>query len=66
MTWRRSHPMNFKGLAILLLGGLFGYSAWLTSIVFCATNGPRPLLFADAAFFPVGVIHGVGVWLGGW
>ena len=26
----------------------------------------RPLLIAAAAFFPVGVVHGIGVWLGGW
>jgi hypothetical protein len=26
----------------------------------------RPLLVAAAAFFPVGVVHGIGVWFGGW
>jgi hypothetical protein len=30
------------------------------------TNGLRPLLVAGAAFFPVGVVHGIGVWFGGW
>lgn len=44
----------------------FCYSAWLTSIVFCASNGCRPLLIASATFFPVGIVHGVGVWFGGW
>jgi hypothetical protein len=66
MTWRQDGAMNLKALVALLLLGLFGYSAWLTSIVFCAANGLRPLLFAAAAFFPVGVVHGVGIWLGGW
>ena len=66
MTWRRNGPMEFRDLATLLLAGLFIYSAWLTSIVFCSTNGLRPLLIAAAAFFPVGVVHGVGVWFGGW
>ncbi len=42
------------------------YSAWLTSIVFCAANDERPLLIASAAFFPVGIVHGIGVWFGGW
>jgi hypothetical protein len=32
-------------------GGLL-LSAWLTSIVFCASNGCRPLLIASATFFP--------------
>jgi hypothetical protein len=50
----------------LLLAATVCYSAWLTSIVFCASNGMRPLLVASAMFFPVGVVHGVGVWFGGW
>ncbi len=66
VTWRKRDAMNFTGLATLLLGGMFGYSAWLTSVVFCAANGQRPLLVADALFFPVGIIHGIGIWLGGW
>lgn len=66
MTWRQSGAMDFRVLASLLLLGLVGYSAWLTSIVYCAANGLRPLLIAAAAFFPVGIIHGVGVWFGGW
>jgi len=45
---------------------LAGYAAWLTSVVFCASNGARPLLIADATFFPVGIVHGIGLWLGGW
>ena len=31
-----------------------------------AANGCRPLLLASAAFFPVGIVHGVGIWFGGW
>jgi len=41
-------------------------AAWLTSIVVCAANGAWPLLIATAAFVPVGVVHGVGIWFGGW
>jgi hypothetical protein len=58
--------MDVNTAVAILLVGLFSYSAWLTSIVFCATNGPRPLMIAAAAFFPVGIVHGVGVWFGGW
>jgi hypothetical protein len=50
----------------LLAGGLLIYAAWLTSIVFCAANDRYPLLIASAVFFPVGVVHGIGVWFGGW
>jgi hypothetical protein len=42
------------------------YSAWLTSIVFCAVNDHWTLLVAAASFFPVGIVHGVGIWFGGW
>jgi hypothetical protein len=59
-------PMNFSTAASLLSTGMFIYAAWLTSIVFCASNGERSLLIADAVFFPIGVVHGVGIWFGGW
>ena len=66
MTRRESRPMDVKTAAGIMLILLAGYSAWLTSIVFCASNGMRPLLIAGAAFFPVGIVHGIGVWFGGW
>jgi hypothetical protein len=34
--------------------------------VFASTNNLRLLLIAAAAFFPIGVVHGIGVWFGGW
>ena len=66
MVWRRNGPMDMGTAAGITLTGMFIYSAWLTSIVFCSANDERPLLIAAAAFFPVGVVHGIGVWLGGW
>ena len=66
MTWRKSGPMDMRTAASLLLAALVSYSAWLTSIVFSASNGRRPLMVAAAAFFPVGIVHGIGVWFGGW
>jgi hypothetical protein len=63
--WRRGGMDSRTAMSLLLLAA-FCYSAWLTSIVFCAANGFRPLLIASALFFPVGVVHGVGVWFGGW
>ena len=58
--------MDFQTLMILAASWLLIYSAWLTSIVFCSANDERPLLIAAATFFPIGVVHGVGVWLGAW
>jgi hypothetical protein len=62
----KSGPIDVWTLGSIVLVLAFGYSAWLTSVVFCAANGMRPLLIADASFFPVGIVHGIGVWFGGW
>jgi hypothetical protein len=62
----RFGAMGFPTALSILTGGAFCYAAWLTSIVFCAASGQRPLLIAAAAFFPVGIVHGIGVWFGGW
>jgi hypothetical protein len=65
--WRRTAPMDITTTAAtIMLAGMFTYSAWLASIVFCSAHDERHLLIAAAAFFPVGVVHGIGVWLGSW
>ncbi|HEX4366237.1 MAG TPA: hypothetical protein VH023_05375 [Rhodopila sp.] len=66
MRIARLGAMDVQTAVGLLLIAAIGYSAWLTSIVFCAANGRWPLLVAAASFFPVGIVHGVGIWLGGW
>ena len=62
----RFGSIDFRSLITLLVSGASSYAAWLSSIVFCAAHGMRPLMIAAALFFPVGVVHGVGVLLGGW
>ena len=66
MRARLGGAMTFGTAATFISTGLLIYSAWLTSIVFSATNGRQPLLIAAAVFFPVGVVHGLGIWFGGW
>jgi hypothetical protein len=66
MRRSRFGAMDLQPAPACLLSAATCYAAWLTSIVFCAVHGSRPLLIADANFFPVGVIHGIGVWFGGW
>lgn len=66
MMRRESGPMDLTTAGTIVLILLTCYSAWLTSIVFCATNGHRRLMIAGATFFPVGIVHGVGIWFGGW
>ena len=58
--------MDLTTAATIILVVAIAYSAWLTSIVFCASNRMRPLLIAGATFIPVGIVHGIGVWFGGW
>jgi hypothetical protein len=66
MMTRRFGSMDPSTMFTLAAAWLLIYSAWLTSIVFCSANSLRPLLIAGALFFPVGVVHGIGVWFGGW
>jgi hypothetical protein len=66
MRMARLGAMDLPTVLALLAGATVCYAAWLTSIVFCAANGARPLLIAAASFFPVRIVHGVGIWFGGW
>jgi hypothetical protein len=66
MRMTRLDAMDLPTALACLFGTALCYAAWLTSIVFCAANGARPLLIAAAAFFPIGIVHGIGVWFGGW
>lgn len=40
--------------------------AWITHIVNCFTDDQWGFLIAGALFFPLGIIHGVGIWFGWW
>ena len=38
--------------------------AWLTHVITCLSAASWGFLIAGAIFFPVGVIHGIGIWFG--
>ena len=38
--------------------------AWITHILHCLVHAKYLLLIAGAFMFPVGIIHGVGIWFG--
>lgn len=46
--------------------GLTLFAAWLTHIITTITLSAWGLLIAGAIFFPIGIIHGFGIWLGVW
>lgn len=38
--------------------------AWLTHVITSLNEGWWGFLIAGALFFPIGIIHGIGLWLG--
>jgi hypothetical protein len=59
-------------LTLLLLTGL-SFAAWLTHVIVAIkaitatiSTAYALLLIVGVFFPPVGVIHGIGVWLGAW
>ena len=48
--------------AILIALGVF--AAWLTHVIVCIKSNSWGFLIAGAIFAPVGVIHGVMIWMG--
>lgn len=48
---------------IVVLGG---FAAWVTHIVDCFQDGEWGFLLVGALFFPLAVIHGIGLWFGFW
>ena len=41
-------------------------AAWLTHVITCISSATWGFLIAGAIFFPVGIVHGIGIWLGAW
>lgn len=38
--------------------------AWLTHVVACISAAKWVFLLAGAIFFPIGCVHGTGIWFG--
>ena len=55
-------------IAVLFCLGLVvgSFIAWVTHIVTCLGDGLWGFLIAGALLFPIGVIHGIGIWFGVW
>ena len=53
---------DFAGPAIFLVLA----AAWLQHLYTCFTQEAWGFLIAGAIFFPVAVVHGVGIWTGFW
>lgn len=44
--------------------GILMVVAWLTHVVTCLSTASWGFLIAGAIMFPIGIIHGVGIWFG--
>ncbi len=64
-----NHPTRLPGsplefLFFVALGSLLiSFAAWLTHVVVSIRSGEWLFLIAGAIAFPVGVVHGIGIWL---
>lgn len=50
-----------------LIAAVFGITvvaAWVTHVIHCLVAAKYLLLIAGAFVFPVGIIHGIGLWWG--
>jgi len=59
------YPAAHFGFATLV-AYVLAIAAWITHVVTCIKAASWALLFIGAIIFPVGVIHGWGIWLGVW
>lgn len=41
-------------------------AAWITHLTVCFQQNRWGFLIAGALFFPVAIVHGVGIWFGWW
>lgn len=47
------------GLFLLVFG-----ASWLTHVIVCLSDERWGFLIAGAIFFPIAVVHGIGLWFG--
>lgn len=60
---RRSGAISSISIIAIILTS---FIAWFTHIITCINTAQWGFLIAGAIAAPIGVIHGVGIWLGIW
>lgn len=53
-------------MAFLAVLGVSSPFAWLTHVIYCIADKEWGFLIAGAIAFPIGIIHGFGIWFGVW
>ena len=50
-------------------GGLVNlvcFAAWITHAIACLKSGSCCFLIAGLVIYPIGIVHGIGIWFGWW
>ena len=63
---QRYQSMFLQYLRTVIVGIFLCVTMWLTHVVVCLSTGQWGFLIAGAIFFPIAIIHGIGIWLGIW
>lgn len=53
-----------KLFTVFFLVWVLSVAAWLTHIIYCLSHDLWGFLIAGAIAFPIGIIHGIGLWFG--
>ncbi len=58
--------MNYEALSFFSVLAFVGtlIAGWLTHIIVCIQTASWALLIAGAIMFPIGIVHGIGIWFG--
>ena len=51
---------------VLIFLMIISSAAWLTHVITCLQDERWEFLIAGALFFPVAIVHGIGLWFGYW
>jgi hypothetical protein len=61
-----NYKLGMVGFLILITIALTNIAAWATHVIYCIDTERWGFLVAGAIAFPVGIIHGIGIWFGTW
>jgi hypothetical protein len=58
--------MSYEGLGFFsgIAFTLAFTAGWVTHIIVCIQTASWALLIAGALMFPIGIVHGIGLWFG--
>ena len=58
--------MNYEALSFfsVIAVALTLIAGWVTHVIVCIQTASWVLLIAGAIAFPIGIVHGIGIWFG--